>query len=91
MPIKRSFTNVVITLAVLGAALGVRQAGAQPYPARDITFIVAFAPGGVADTLARFVGKGLSERLGRTVVVENRGGAGGNIAAAAVVRAAPDG
>jgi tripartite-type tricarboxylate transporter receptor subunit TctC len=87
MPFKRIFKYVVIALAALGAC----EAGAQTYPARDITFVVAFAPGGVADTLARFVGKGLSERLGRTVVVENRGGAGGNIAAAAVARAAPDG
>jgi len=91
MPNWRVFKHVVIALAALGGALGVHAASAQPYPARDITFIVAFAPGGVADTLARFVGKGLGERLGRTVVVENRGGAGGNIAAAAVARAAPDG
>jgi tripartite-type tricarboxylate transporter receptor subunit TctC len=88
MPNWRVFKHVVIALAALGGALGVHAASAQPYPARDITFIVAFAPGGVADTLARFVGKGLGERLGRTVVVENRGGAGGNIAAAAVARAA---
>jgi tripartite-type tricarboxylate transporter receptor subunit TctC len=91
MPNWRVFKHVVIALAALSGALGARVASAQPYPARDITFIVAFAPGGVADTLARFVGKGLGERLGRTVVVENRGGAGGNIAAAAVARAAPDG
>jgi len=89
MPITRLFKHAVVAIAALGSVLGA--AGAQPYPARDITFIVAFAPGGVADTLARIVGKGLSERLGRTVVVENRGGAGGNIAAAAVARAAPDG
>jgi tripartite-type tricarboxylate transporter receptor subunit TctC len=87
MPFKRIFNYAVFALAALGAC----EAGAQTYPARDITFVVAFAPGGVADTLARFVGKGMSERLGRTVVVENRGGAGGNIAAAAVARAAPDG
>ena len=87
MPFKRIFKYAVFALAALGAC----EAGAQTYPARDITFVVAFAPGGVADTLARFVGKGLSDRLGRTVVVENRGGAGGNIAAAAVARAAPDG
>ena len=87
MPFKRIFKYTVFVLAALGAC----EAGAQTYPARDITFVVAFAPGGVADTLARFVGKGLSDRLGRTVVVENRGGAGGNIAAAAVARAAPDG
>ena len=91
MPNWRVFKHVVIALTALSGALGARAASAQPYPARDITFIVAFAPGGVADTLARFVGKGLGERLGRTVVVENRGGAGGNIAAAAVARAAPDG
>jgi tripartite-type tricarboxylate transporter receptor subunit TctC len=89
MPIKPFFIYAAVALAALGA-LGAGSAGAQPYPARDITFIVAFAPGGVADTLARFVGKGLGEKLGRTVVVENRGGAGGNIAAAAVARAAPD-
>jgi tripartite-type tricarboxylate transporter receptor subunit TctC len=91
MPNKRFLINVVVALAALSGAPGTREASAQAYPARDITFIVAFAPGGVADTLARFVGKGLSERLGRTVVVENRGGAGGNIAAAAVARAMPDG
>jgi len=90
MPIKPFFKYAAVALAALGA-LGAGAACAQPYPARDITFIVAFAPGGVADTLARFVGKGLGEKLGRTVVVENRGGAGGNIAAAAVARAAPDG
>jgi tripartite-type tricarboxylate transporter receptor subunit TctC len=71
--------------------LGVSPASAQPYPARDVTFIVAFAPGGVADTVARLVGQGVAARLGRNVIVENRGGAGGNIAAAAVARAAPDG
>ena len=49
--------------------------------------IVAFAPGGIADTLARLIGQGLSERLHQSVVVENRGGAGGNIAAAYVARA----
>ncbi|HSP50294.1 MAG TPA: tripartite tricarboxylate transporter substrate-binding protein [Pseudolabrys sp.] len=91
MPYWRVFKHVVIALAMAGCALATHAASAQPYPARDITFIVAFAPGGVADTLARFVGKGLGEKLGRNVVVENRGGAGGNIAAAAVARAGPDG
>ena len=78
-------------LRLRSPACWARPVSAQPYPARDITFIVAFAPGGVADTVARLVGQGLSARLGRNVVVENRGGAGGNIAAAAVARAAPDG
>ena len=66
-------------------------AEAQTYPANKITIIVAFAPGGVADTLARMIGQGLGERLHQTVVVENRGGAGGNIAASFVARSAPDG
>ncbi len=66
-------------------------AHAQAYPANKITLIVAFAPGGIADTLARLIGQGLSERLHQSVVVENRGGAGGNIAASFVARAAPDG
>ena len=86
----RFFKHGVIVLSAI-VALGAGPAKAQSYPARDITFVVAFAPGGVADTLARLVGKGLGEKLGRTVVVENRGGAGGNIAAASVARAAPDG
>jgi tripartite-type tricarboxylate transporter receptor subunit TctC len=76
---------VVSAMAVVGPAQ------AQTYPARDITFLVAFAPGGVADTVARFVAQGVAAKLGRNVIVDNRGGAGGNIAAAAVARAAPDG
>jgi tripartite-type tricarboxylate transporter receptor subunit TctC len=66
-------------------------AQAQTYPANKITLIVGFAPGGLADTLARLIGQGLTERLHQTVVVENRGGAGGNIAAGLVARANPDG
>lgn len=66
-------------------------AGAQTYPTQNITLQVAFAAGGIADVVARLVGQKLSDRLGHTVVVENRGGAGGNIAAKAVSGAAPDG
>src|SRR5262252_5083764 len=68
-----------------------QQTRAQQYPSRQITFVVAFAPGGVADTLARLIGKGAGERLQQAVVVENRGGAGGNIAAEVVAHANPDG
>lgn len=67
------------------------RATAQQYPSRNITFIVAFAAGGVADGIGRLVGQKLGEKLGQTVVIENRGGAGGNIAAKAVAGAAPDG
>jgi tripartite-type tricarboxylate transporter receptor subunit TctC len=68
-----------------------QQASAQQYPSRQITFVVAFAPGGVADTLARLIGKGVGERLQQSVVVENRAGAGGNIAAEIVAHSNPDG
>jgi tripartite-type tricarboxylate transporter receptor subunit TctC len=79
-------------LGALAALMFVTTAAeAQTYPASKITIIVAFAPGGVADTLARLIGQGLGERLHQTVVVENRGGAGGNIAASFVARSAPDG
>ena len=91
MRISKACTPAAATAAALACLLSAAQVDAQPYPARDITFIVAFAPGGVADTVARLVGQGVSTRLGRNVVVENRGGAGGNIAAAAVARAAGDG
>ena len=80
------------TLAVaMFVALAATGARADVYPSSKITLIVAFAPGGVADTVARMIGQGLSEKLHQTVVVENHGGAGGNIAAGLVARAQADG
>jgi tripartite-type tricarboxylate transporter receptor subunit TctC len=64
---------------------------AQTYPSQNISLIVPFAAGGIADVVGRLVGQKTGERLGRTVVVENRGGAGGNLGARAVAQAAPDG
>lgn len=61
------------------------------YPSRPITLVVGFASGGFADALARLVGTKLSERLGQSVVIENRAGASGNIAAAMVAKAPADG
>src|SRR5580700_5926821 len=84
--VRRVLAAAAVMLVCAGS-----QAGAQTYPANKITIIVAFAPGGIADTLARLIGQGLSDRLHQPVVVENRGGAGGNIAASLVARAAPDG
>jgi tripartite-type tricarboxylate transporter receptor subunit TctC len=82
------FALALTTTVVSGLA---QPAGAQTYPTQNITLQVAFAAGGIADVVARLVGQKLSDRLGHTVVVENRGGAGGNIAAKAVSGAAPDG
>jgi len=68
-----------------------RMTRAQTYPTRPVRLIVGFEAGGAADILARLMGKWLSERLGQQFVIENRSGAGGNIAAEVVARAAPDG
>ena len=64
---------------------------AQSFPDRPLKIVVGFAPGGPVDALARIAADVLSESLGKTVVVENRAGAGGIIAAAAVAKAVPDG
>src|SRR5215470_17197758 len=94
MLLFRAERRILTAAAVVVAALAQgawQPARAQAYPTQNITFQVAFAAGGIADVVARLVGQKLGERLGHTVVVENRGGAGGNLAAKAVSAAAPDG
>src|SRR5262245_56860182 len=66
-------------------------AWAQTYPTRPVRWIVGFAAGGLNDVLARLVGQALSDRFGQTFVIENRAGAGGNVATEVVVNAPADG
>jgi tripartite-type tricarboxylate transporter receptor subunit TctC len=75
-------------LALLFCALA---AQAQNYPVRPLRFLIPFPPGGGADSLARIVGAVAGESLGQQIVIDNRIGAGGNIAAEAAAKAAPDG
>jgi tripartite-type tricarboxylate transporter receptor subunit TctC len=77
-------------VVLLAAALSV-PAAAQEIPRKTITLVVGFAPGGATDTAARIIAKKLSESLSLNVVVDNRAGAGGNLAHQAVARAEPDG
>jgi tripartite-type tricarboxylate transporter receptor subunit TctC len=81
-------------VAACAAALAVAaftSAQAQSWPDKPIKLVISFAPGGVHDTLARVLQPRLTEALGQPILVENRPGAGGNIAAEAVARSAPDG
>jgi tripartite-type tricarboxylate transporter receptor subunit TctC len=86
---RRRFLNLVAS-AITFTALP-RFAAALDYPARPVRIICGFPPGGVNDLHARLIGQWLSERLGQQFVIENRTGAGGSIAAEAVVRSPPDG
>jgi tripartite-type tricarboxylate transporter receptor subunit TctC len=86
---RRRFLRLLAVVPGLPAV--VRSARAQTYPSRPVRIIVGFAAGGTPDIVARVVGQWLSERLGQQVVVENRTGAGGNIAVETVVNAPGDG
>jgi len=77
--------------ALLSALTVSSAAHAQAYPSRNITLVVPFAAGGPTDVVARTVGAAMSRTLGQSVVVENKTGAGGTLAAAFVAKAAPDG
>src|SRR5262249_60954687 len=84
IPQALSALRAMPCLLLIASATSLAQPlSAQSFPTQTITFQVAFAAGGIADVVARLVGQRLSERLAHTVVVENRGGAGGNLAAKA--------
>ena len=80
-----------LACAAVGVSLMAGTAQGASYPEREITMIVPFPPGGSTDIVGRIVAANLSKALGQTVLVENKAGAGGNIGAAEVARAKPDG
>src|SRR6266446_1935200 len=86
---RRYLLHLAVGAAALPAAA--RGGWAQTYPSRPVRLIVGLAPGSSLDILARLMGQWLTERLGQPFVIENRPGAGTNIATEAAVKAAPDG
>jgi len=89
---RRALLATSSALAVLSATLpGLAAAQSAPYPNRPIRFMVPFAAGGVSDILGRVMAAKMSEVIGQTVIVENRGGAGGTVGADVVANANPDG
>src|SRR6516225_5922458 len=91
---RRQFLKLTLGLPLSSGALSLesdRLHAQEPWPTRTITIVVPFPPGGVADFAARPLAAYLSERFGRNVVIENKGGAGGGISYAYVARAEPGG
>ena len=85
--------RTAICLAVMGlsAAASMGSASAADYPTRPVKWVVGYPPGGATDIVARLIGQRLSERLGQQFVIENKPGAGNNIATESVINAEPDG
>jgi tripartite-type tricarboxylate transporter receptor subunit TctC len=89
LPHRRQFLHLAAGAAALPALSG--HGWAQAYPSKPVRIVFGLAPGSAGDIVARLIGQWLSERLGQQFVVENRVGAGGILAAEAVVSAPPDG
>jgi tripartite-type tricarboxylate transporter receptor subunit TctC len=86
---RRRFLN--LTAGTVAVSAGLRSAYAQNYPTHPARILSGFPPGGINDTYARLIGQWLSEHLGQQFIIENRPGAGGNLAAETVAKAEPDG
>ena len=86
---RRKLLHLAASAAALPAVSRITRA--ETYPSRPITLVVPFVPGGLADVIGRIVAEGMRFSLGQTVIIENVGGAGGNIGTGRVARAAPDG
>jgi tripartite-type tricarboxylate transporter receptor subunit TctC len=88
---SRAMRCLLYVLTACLAVVSAHAAHAQDYPARPVRMVIAFGPGGIADTIGRLVGQKLNDRFGQSFVGDNRPGAGGAIAARLVANAAPDG
>src|SRR5688572_31233404 len=86
-----SILSVIGAACLSCAAVFASTALAADYPTRPIRYVVAFAPGGINDIMARIVAQKLNESWGQPVIVDNRPGAGGNLAAGMLARVTPDG
>jgi tripartite-type tricarboxylate transporter receptor subunit TctC len=89
LPHRRQFLHLAAGAAALPAIS--REARAQSYPVKPVRIVVGFASGGIADVFARLIGQWLSERMGQQFIIENRTGAGSNLAMEAVAKSKPDG
>src|SRR5512145_225433 len=83
--------KLIVAAAMALLAVATSPAQAQAWPAKPVTLIVPFPPGGGTDAFARPLSAQLSKQLGRQVIIDNRGGAGGTVGASIAAKAAPDG
>ena len=89
---RKAVVAVLLAAAGIAAQHAHAQGGSAPkYPERPIRLVVGFPPGGATDILARILAQHMADSIGQTVVIDNRGGATGTIAAAIVAKAPPDG
>lgn len=82
---------LLLSLSLLGLATGSTQASVDNWPEKELTLLVPFGPGSNPDIVSRLVAEHASKALGKTIIVENKPGAGGNVATAAIAKAKPDG